>query len=149
MTSEPANAALAPLAFLVGEWRTSGTHPQRPDQTLTGRTTFAWHEGGAFLAMHGHVDDPDFPDGTALIGSDDSTGRCAMIYFDVRGVSRLFEVTLGQGEVSWQRDDPKLAQRLTIRRDGAIRLVSTGHMSENGAAWGDDLSQVFERIDAV
>ena len=147
MTTEPTNAALLPLAFLIGEWRTTGTHPMRPGQTLPGHTSFAWHEGGAFLAMHNRVCDPDFPDGTALFGSDDNAGRCALIYFDVRGVSRLFEVTLGEGEVSWRRDNPQLAQQVTIRREGPDGLRSTGRMAQNGGSWGDDLSQVFERID--
>ena len=60
-----------------------------PDKKLEGRTSFAWHEDGAFLIMRGEVDEPRFPDGVAIIGSDDGAGIFAMIYFDERGVSSM------------------------------------------------------------
>lgn len=43
------NPALEPLTALLGEWRTTGTHPLAPGTTFHGRTSFAWHEGGAFV----------------------------------------------------------------------------------------------------
>ena len=138
------NPALEPLAFLIGRWRTTGTHPGETDSALTGQTSFEWHLGGAFILMRQQVDDERFPDGLTLFGSDDGSGAIRIIYFDERGVSRHFEVSVGDGCVTWERDDPKLAQRLTItRRDAGRSLVSKGRMRENGGAWQDDLSQSF------
>lgn len=48
--AERPNPALAPLCFLIGDWRTVGTHPML-DGEVHGRTTFEWHLGGAFLLM--------------------------------------------------------------------------------------------------
>jgi len=96
------------------------------------------------LMMRSEVDEPSFPDGVAIIGSDDAAGRFCMIYFDERGVSRMMDVTVAKDSVTWRRDDPKFAQRLTIRRE-EDRLISKGLMSENGGPWTDDLSQIFER----
>jgi len=142
------NPALRRLGFLVGDWRTAGTHPAFPDQPLHGRTCFAWHEGGAFLVMRSEVDHPQFPDGVAIIGSDDS-GKFAMTYFDERGVSRLLDVVVGDGAVTWRHDDPEFAQTLTITaEDSGKRLVSQGRMSRKSAPWEDDLSQVFLRDEA-
>jgi hypothetical protein len=138
------NPALEPLRFLVGDWRTEGTHPMLPGETLSGRTSFSWHEGGAFLIMRSQVDRPKFPDGVAIIGSDGVSGKFAMIYFDERGVSRLLDVTVGDRTVTWRHDDPEFAQSLTIAAEGD-RLVSTGGMSKKGGEWEDDLSQVFTR----
>jgi hypothetical protein len=138
------NAALGPLGFLIGQWRTTGTHPLMPGQTLTGRTSFAWHEGGAFILMRSQVDDPRFPDGVAIIGSDDVAGAFAMTYFDERGVSRLMEITVGERTLTWRRETPEFSQSLTITAEGDT-LVSKGRMSERGGPWTDDLSQVFER----
>jgi hypothetical protein len=138
------NPALTRLAFLIGDWRTTGTHPLVPGKTLVGRTSFAWHEGGAFLVMRSEVDEPRFPDGLAIIGSSDVAGTFAMIYFDERGTSRLFEVKVGDGTVTWRRDDPDFAQSNTITvQDGT--LVGRGRMSTEDGSWTDDLSQVFER----
>jgi hypothetical protein len=142
-----ANPALEPLGFLLGDWVTRGTHPLVPGETLRGRTSFSLHEGGAFLLMRSEVDQPLFPDGLAIIGSDDVAGRFAMIYFDARGVSRIFEVVaVGERTVTWRRDDPDFSQSVTItgEADGG-RLVSTGRMSRKGGDWEDDLSQVFVR----
>ena len=141
------NPALRPLAFLIGEWRTTGSHPQMPGQSLTGRASFSWHEGGAFLISHTEVDAPHFPDGVAIIGSDDVAGTFWMIYFDQRGVSRHFEVTVGEGTVSWRRIDPRFSQTTTISvRDGGDTLVSEGRMSKDGGPWTEDLSQVYTRV---
>jgi hypothetical protein len=139
------NPALKPLEFLVGEWRTSGTHPQLAGQKLRGRTSFSRHEGGAFLIMRSQVDHPQIPSGLAIIGSSDVAGTFAMLYFDERGTSRIFDVTVGDRTVTWRRDDPDFAQSLTIAADGEERLVSKGRMSSEGGDWVDDLSQVFER----
>lgn len=139
------NPPLEPLAFLIGSWRTVGTHPQMPGEVLHGRTSFAWHEGGAFLIMRNEVDHPQFPDGVALVGSDQSAGTFTMIYFDERGVSRKMEVEAGDQSVAWKHDDPKFRQKLTIRAEGADKLVSKGRMSQDGGAWTDDLSQEFIR----
>ena len=141
------NAALRPFEFLLGEWRTTGTHPMVPGKKLSGRTSFAWHEDGAFLIMRNEVEEPDFPDGVALIGSDKEANTFKMIYFDERGVSRVMEVAVTEGSVTWRHDSPTFAQCLTITVDGD-RLVSKGRMSQDGGPWQDDLSQTFDRIEA-
>ena len=138
------NAALQRLEFLIGDWRTTGTHPMVPGKKLCGRTSFNWHEGGAFLIMRQQIDEPGFPDGLAIIGSDNAAGTCSMVYFDERGVSRVMDVTVGNRALAWRHDGPDFAQRLTISQE-ADRLVSKGLMSKNGGPWEDDLSQVFER----
>lgn len=138
------NPALKPLDFLIGEWRTAGTHPMLPGETLNGRTSFSWHEGGAFLIMRSQVDHPQFPDGVAIFGSDGASGALAMIYFDERAVSRTLEVTVADRSATWRHDDPEFTQSLTIAAEGD-GLVSKGRMSRKGDAWEDDLSQVFTR----
>ena len=118
----------------------------RPGQTLSGRTSFRWTEGGAFLTMRQEVDDPDFPDGVAIVGSDHSAGSFGMLYFDERGTSRRMEVEVGERAIAWRHEDAKFAQKLTLSAEGDDRLVSKGLMSENGGPWKDDLSQVFTRV---
>ena len=141
------NPALEPLTPLLGEWRTTGTHPLAPGTTFHGRTSFAWHQGGAFVVMRSEIDEPAIPSGVAVIGSDDAAGTFTMIYFDERDVSRRYIVEVADVEVSWHRDEAGFAQRMvvTIAGDGG-RLEAHGTMSRNGGPWEDDLQLTYERI---
>lgn len=144
-----ANIANPQLKFferIIGQWRTTGTHPAMPGVTLHGRVSFAWQDGGAFLVWRSEVDDPRFPDGIAIIGSDDAAGTLFISYFDERGVSRKYDVTLGEHGFAMQRMAPKFSQRMTFTIEpGGARIASKGEMSREGAAWEPDLSQAFER----
>lgn len=122
-----------------------GDAPSGPGKALPGCASFAWHEGGAFLVMRTQVDEPQFPDGLAMIGSDDAAGAFAMIYCDERGVSRHYVVTAGERTVTWRRDHPTFSQMMTITAGEDGTLVGQGRMSRDGGAWEDDLSQVYKR----
>ena len=95
------NPALEPLSRLVGVWRTTGTHPLVPGTTFHGRTSFEWHEDGAFMLMRSEIDEPEIPSAVAVIGSDDAAGTFTMIYFDERDISRRYTVEVADGEVRW------------------------------------------------
>ena len=145
--TQRSNPALQPLAPLVGEWRTTGTHPLVPGTVFNGRTSFTWHEGGAFLLMRSEIDEPEIPSGVAMIGSDDAAGTFTMIYFDERNISRRYVVEVTDGKVAWHRDEAGFAQRMevTIAADGT-RLDAQGTMSHDGGPWEDDLQLTYERI---
>ena len=140
------NPALEPLSVLVGTWITVGTHPLVPGTTFHGQTTFDWLEGGAFLRMRSQIDEPEIPSGTAVFGSDDATGECSMLYFDERGVSRKYDVSLRDNVVRWWRDSPDFSQRFTgtIADDGRT-IVGKGEMSKDGAPWEGDLNLTYRR----
>ena len=52
------NPGLELLSPFIGVWRTTGSHPLLPGQRLEGRTSFAWHQGGAFVIMHSEMQQP-------------------------------------------------------------------------------------------
>lgn len=139
------NPALKPFEELVGEWQTTGTHPFLPDETLHGRVSFEWIEGRAFLLMRSELDNPQFPDGIAIFGSDDEAKTYYMIYFDERGISRKYDVSLKDNQLTWQRNDAHFSQRFTITivKD---KLVSKGEMSRDGGPWEGDLSLTYTRL---
>src|SRR3712207_9054868 len=108
------NPALEPLAPLLGDWRTTGTHPLVPGTTFHGRTSFAWHEGGAFVLMRSEIDEPGIPSGVAVIGSDGAAGTFTMIYFDQRAISRRYPVEVGDGQVAGHRDEAGCRPRIDL-----------------------------------
>ena len=140
------NPALKPLSVLVGRWNTVGTHPLVPGTTFHGQTSFQWLEGGAFLVMHSEIKEPGIPSGIAIFGSDDSSGAYLMLYFDERGVSRKYEVTLRDNVWKWWRDAPGFSQRFTAKIvDDGRTMIAEGQFSRNGSSWEKDLELTYTR----
>ncbi len=142
------NPALEPLSILIGNWNTTGTHPLVPGTRFHGRATFSWIAGGAFLIMRSQIDEPEIPSAVAIFGTDDAAGECSMLYFDERGVSRRYEVSLQDNVWKWWRDAPEFSQRmvLTIAADGRT-IVSRGELSRDLVNWEDDLELTYTRVD--
>jgi hypothetical protein len=141
------NPALKPFEAIVGDWRTTGTHPHVPGMIFHGRTSFSWHEGGAFVIMRSEIDEPQIPSGVAIFGSDDVAKRYFMLYFDERGISRKFDVTATNNLITWRRDEPSFSQRSTLAiEEGGNRITGKGEMSRDGGAWEDDLSLTYVRL---
>ena len=141
------NPRLASFAPLVGSWTTSGSHPKMPGVALHGRASFEWIEGGAFLLWRSEMDDRRVPNGMAIIGSDDERPDCFMLYFDERGVSRKYDVTMHDGVWRWWRDDKKFSQRYTgtLSADRQTMVVA-GEMRDDGGAWEPDLELTYRRV---
>ena len=141
------NPALKPLSILIGQWKTRGSHPYVADKILHGHTSFQWMEGGAFLIMNTHLDDPRFPDGVAIIGSDDGHDLLYMLYFDERGVSRKYNFSIDENEWSWWREDRELSQRFScsILNDGQT-MVCEGRMRKQAGKWEGDLDLTYEKV---
>ena len=142
------NPTLAPLERMIGTWTTVGTHPMVKDTVFHGRTTFEWLEDGAFLIIRSEIDEPEIPTGLAIIGSDDALGTFSMQYFDERGVSRKYEVSVEGDVVRWWRDSPDFSQRMTctIAADGRT-MSAKGEMSRDGRkSWEGDLELTYTRM---
>ena len=121
------NPRLQALAALVGEWTTVGTHPLVPGKTFHGDAMVSWLESGAFLLFHSHIDEPEIPDGVAIFGTDNATpDASAMLYFDVRNVSREYRWTISGNVWTWSRDAPGFSQRivLTIAEEPGLHTPS-------------------------
>ena len=142
------NPALEPFSVLAGTWSTVGAHPLVPGTTFHGRTSFEWIEGGAFMIMRSEIDEPGIPSGVAIVGSDDATGESFMLYFDERGVSKKYAVTLRDNTWTWWRNAPGFSQRFTgtIRDDGRT-IIGKGQLSKDGASWEGDLELTYTRIE--
>jgi hypothetical protein len=97
--------------------------------------------------MHSKMEDPEFPEGVAIFGTDDDGQTCTMLYFDERGVSRRYDIAFHPNGFTWSRDSPKFAQRfrVTIANDGQT-MESEGTMKRDGAAWEPDLCLSYARI---
>ena len=140
------NPALKPLSVLVGEWNTVGTHPFLPD-TLHDHTSFEWLVGGAFLMMYSEIKEPGVPSAIAIFGSDDAAETYFMLYFDERGVSRKYEVTLRDNIWKLWRNAPGFSQRFTgTFADEGHTIIGVWELSEDGSTWKRDLELTYTRL---
>lgn len=98
--------------------------------------------------MHSEIDQPDIPSGIAIIGSDDATEEYFMLYFDERGVSRKYEVTLHNNVWKWWRNAAGFSQRYegTIV-DSGNTIIGKGELSKDGLTWEADLDLTYQRVE--
>jgi hypothetical protein len=141
------NPKLKPFSVLVGEWNTIGAHPGLPGTVLHGHVSFEWIEDGAFLLMHSEVEEEGIPSGIAVFGCDDGSDVASMLYFDERGVSRIYETTLNGNIWQFWRNAPGFSQRATgTFADDTNTIHVIGELSKDDSNWTRDLEQTYTRV---
>lgn len=149
-TSFKPNPALEQLAPFIGEWNveiTSMSFREDPSAVERGRSTFAWLEGGAFLAQHSEIAASDFPRSTAVIGADDEAGTYRMLYYDSRGVARIYRMTYSGGIWTLWRDFPGFSQRFhgTFGESGRV-ITAYWERSSDGSNWEHDFALTYTKV---
>jgi hypothetical protein len=141
------NASIKRMAALVGEWRTEINMPLDPPIVTRGQTTFEWLEGDAFLIVRGSVEHPAFPSSTAILGGDGETERYSMLYFDSRGISRLYEMSLSKETWKLWREAPGFSQRFTgTFSDDGRTIVGAWERSSDGTNWEHDFDLTYTKV---
>ena len=77
------------------------------------KVTFEWHDSGAHLVERGTVEMPEAPDSISIIGCDAANGTYFQLYSDERGVCRVYEMSIGNGEWKLWREGEPFSQRFT------------------------------------
>src|ERR1044072_4713164 len=90
------NEQLSDLKFLIGEWRTAvynASFLPDPSSKLYGTALFEWFEDQAFLIMRSGAEGNGPPKSIAVINRDEVTKQGQMLYYDERGVSRIYNMS--------------------------------------------------------
>ena len=142
MSRLPPNPILKQLEVLIGEWEVEV--PQFSGQR--GRATFEWLEGGAFLRFQTDAPDPA-PNATWVIGRDDSSETYTTLYYDSRGVSRVYQMTFSEGVWKLWREAPGFWQRFSGRlsHDGSS-IRGAWEKSPEGSSWEHDFDLIYLRV---
>ena len=131
---------MSPLDRLPGTWDLTMHHADIEEPVL-GRHRYDWVLDGAFLQLRWTYERPDFPDAMAMFAPP------RYHYFDVRGVVRVFDLTLA--EDGWSMVNVTgdgLSQRTTARFTGADTVEVTGQRStDTGASWEPDFTMTLAR----
>jgi hypothetical protein len=146
MDQPTAEDALRRLEPLVGEWTMEATWPDGRRWPGGGRVSFEWHASGAHLVERGTAEMPEAPDNVSIIGCDGASGRYVQLYSDERGVCRVYEMTIGDGEWTLAREGEPFSQRFTARfsEDGNT-ITGRWEAAKGGRDWATDFDLVFRR----
>ena len=142
-----ANPALRDLAVLIGEWDVALSFPVDPPGSVHGHASGAWLEDGAFFIMRMGVKTAGAPYSISIIGRDDAATTYTLLYLDDRGVSRIYQMSLGNGEWKQWREAPGFSQRFTGRfsADGNT-ITAYWEKSKDGVSWEHDFDLTYTRV---
>ena len=148
-TSTP-NPSLKRLEVLVGDWNTEMSEMSfapDPSARVHGQVSFEWIEGGAFLMMHMGAEHSPFPSAIEIIGRDESVETYSVLYFDSRGVSRIYEMSLDNGVWKMWRNSPGFSQRFmgTFSTD-VNTITARREKSNDGITWEHDFNLTYTRV---
>src|ERR1700694_3907285 len=116
MTPEDSREALRELEPLIGEWTLEAIPPAASPGEA--RAKFEWHESGAHVIERSTLEMPEFPDAVSIMGCDAANGTYYQLYSDDRGVCRVYEMSIGDGEWRLWREGAPFPQRFTGRVGG-------------------------------
>lgn len=128
------------LDRLLGTWTFTMRHVAVAEPVV-GEQRYERVLDGAFVMMRSSNPHPDFPDAIALL---DLT---TYSYFDVRGFTRTFELTLDDDAWSIVRRDPDFWQRSTTTFRGPDVMEGRGENShDGGVTWEHDFDMSYVRV---
>jgi hypothetical protein len=142
------NAALQSMSVCIGEWEMEISSIRAdPSARVRGHASFRWAEGGAFVLFKAAVPDSPFPSQTSLMAPDDSAATYCMLYFDSRGVSRIYQMSLEEDVWKLWRNFPGFSQRFTatFREDHNV-LEGAWEISTDGTSWEHDFNIKYMKI---
>lgn len=147
MTNPQALDALQPF---VGQWRMAASFAPSGDAAPRAVTTFEWLPGRRFLIQRWEVEDPDAPDGIAIIGVDLVRPGYVQHYFDSRGVARTYDMDFAGDVWILQRlaEPPDFSQRFIGRFvEGGTSIVGRWERSDDiGASWSEDFDLTYAKV---
>ena len=146
MDQPTAERALAELEPLIGEWTQEATPPGGEPWPGEARVTFEWHESRAFVVERSWAEMPEAPNGVSIIGCDAANGTYYQLYSDDRGVCRVYEMSIGNGDWKLWREGPPFAQRFTARFEDEDTIVGRWEYAEDGVSFQTDFDLVFKRV---
>lgn len=144
------NPALQDLSVLIGEWDvdlTNAAFLPDPSDRVKGYAISAWAEDGAFLKLHQGARSPNTPTSVWLISRDGSSAEYTVLYYDSRGVSRVYSMTFESGTWMIWRDSPGFSQRYeaAVSPDGNS-IHARWEKSSDGKQWEHDFNMIYTRV---
>jgi hypothetical protein len=149
MDQPTAEQALGKLEPLIGEWSMEAKSASGEPWPGGGRIVFEWHDSGAHLVQRGTVDHPEAPNNVSIIGCDAANGTYVQMYSDERGVCRIYEMSISNGEWKLWRKGKPFSQRFigTFSQDGNT-ITGRWEIAEDGTNYEIDFELILHKVPA-
>ncbi len=144
---------LARLGVFVGEWVVEARFPG--DQPATeegprGRSRFEWDLDRQVLLQRTEVPVPEAPDSLTIVTADLETGAYTQHYYDSRGMTRLYAMTLDDRVWTLTRESPDFspldfAQRFTGTFSADAATISGAWEKRLDRDWRHDFALTYRR----
>jgi hypothetical protein len=145
-----ARDALKELEVLVGTWKVVATPPGGEPWPGDAEITYEWLPGSdrQLLVERSQIEMPEAPNAVCVFGCDAANGSYFQLYTDDRNVCRVYEVSIGDGEMRIWRDGPPFSQRFygKFSEDGN-RIEARWEAAKDGTTWETDFDLVFTRVE--
>jgi hypothetical protein len=147
MDQTMAEDALRALDVLVGEWTLEAGPPDGDPWPGGGRAVIEWHDSGAHLVQRLWVELPEAPNGVCIIGCDAANHTYCQLYSDDRGVCRVYEMSIGDGEWKLWRSGEPFAQRFTATiSDDGLTIAGRWELADDGADFQPDFDLTYRKV---
>jgi hypothetical protein len=141
------NPVLKDLGPLIGEWNIEITFPNDPPGTVFGRAIFEWFDDGSFLLIRSGNNTGGPPQSVSMVSRDDTLEAYTMLYFDDRGVSRIYNMSFKDNVWKQWREAPNFLQRFTgtLSADGKT-ISAEWQNSPDGVIWAHDFYLTYTKV---
>jgi len=143
------NPSLTEPAMLVGAWTmalSNASFLPSPTDIVSGSATFTWIENGALLALYQSTKPSGTPDARWIISRDEDGADFTVLYFDARGVSRVYGMRFADRTWSMWRDTAEFSQRFTATVSDDWNTISGRWEKRVGSgSWEHDFDLTFQR----
>src|SRR5918911_3494897 len=148
MDQPTAVEALKRLEPLVGQWTLEAKPPEGPPWPGEARTTIEWHDSGAHLVQRSTADMPEAPDSISIMGCDAANGTYFQLYSDERGVCRVYEMSIAEGQWKLWREGEPFAQRFSaqISDEGDTIVGRWEKKTLDGRRWETDFDLTYRKV---
>jgi hypothetical protein len=105
-------------------------------------------QAGSTPAQRATAELPEAPDNVSIIGCDAANGTYVQLYSDERGVCRIYEMSIGNGEWKLWREGEPFSQRFTATfSDDWNTITGRWEIAENGTNHTTDFDLIYHRVD--
>ena len=147
MDQPTAEKALKELEPLVGQWRLEAIPPGGEPWAGEARSTIEWHDSGAHLVQRSIVEMPGAPYGVSIMGCDAANGTYYQLYSDDRGVCRVYQMSVGDGDWRLWREGEPFPQRFTATiSDEGNTIAGRWEKAPDGRTWETDFDLTYRKV---